>query len=108
MAVSSGKSSNLPAQFSAWPIAANPGLLSKPLSFNEEGNIEVEDIHWPTNQVGVSNISDGWNVDGNCVIEGEISETDSLIELNPTFDSVIIMKKVVAGTRLPTPRLLTA
>lgn len=66
------------------------------LSFNEEGNIEVEAIHWPVNEVGVSNIADGWNVDGNWVIEGEIGDTDSPIELSPDFESVSIMGPNVA------------
>jgi hypothetical protein len=61
------------------------------LAFDEEGNLEVEAIHWPTDEVGVSNISDGWNVDGNWIIEGAIGDTDSPIELNPTFDSVQII-----------------
>ena len=93
MVVSSGKSSNLFGSIFCLADRVQQTQVYKvqTLSFNEEGNIEVEAIHWPTNQVGVSNISDGWNVDGNWVIEGEIGETDSPIELNPTFDSVIIM-----------------
>ena len=61
------------------------------LAFDEEGNLEVEAIHWPTDQVGVSVISDGWNVDGNWVIEGEVGDTDSPVELDPEFTNVSII-----------------
>ena len=61
------------------------------LSFDEDGNLDVEAIHWPTNQVGVSNIADGWNVDGNWEIEGAVGDTDSPVDVNPTFDSVTII-----------------
>ena len=43
------------------------------LSFNEEGNIEVEAIHWPTAANGNSNITEGWETAANWVIEGELS-----------------------------------
>ena len=42
------------------------------LSFNEEGNIEVEAVHWPTDEEGVSLLTAGWYDDDNWVIEGEI------------------------------------
>ena len=42
------------------------------LSFNEEGNIEVEAIHWPTDANGVSELVDGWDDAANWIIEGQI------------------------------------
>ena len=42
------------------------------LSFNEEGNIEVEAVHWPTDAQGVSLLTAGWYDDDNWEIEGEI------------------------------------
>ena len=72
------------------------------LSFDEDGNLDVEAIHWPTNAVGVSNITDGWNVDGNWVIEGEIGNTDSPINLNPTFDSATIVGPEIVVAGIPT------
>ena len=42
------------------------------LSFNEDGNIEVEAIHWPTDSEGISELTSGWNDDANWIIEGEI------------------------------------
>ena len=42
------------------------------LSFNEEGNIEVEAIHWPTDAQGNSDLVIGWDTAANWIIEGEI------------------------------------
>ena len=42
------------------------------LAFNEEGNIEVEAIHWPTDAQGNSELVDGWDTAANWIIEGEI------------------------------------
>ena len=42
------------------------------LAFDEEGNIEVEAIHWPTNPNGRSDLVLGWDDPANWVIEGEI------------------------------------
>ena len=42
------------------------------LSFDEEGNIEVEATYFPTNSDGVSLLTDGWDVASNWVIEGEL------------------------------------
>ena len=42
------------------------------LSFNEEGNIEVEAIHWPTDAAGNSELVSGWDTAANWIIEGEI------------------------------------
>ena len=42
------------------------------LSFNEEGNIDVEAIHWPTDAAGNSELVSGWDTAANWIIEGEI------------------------------------
>ena len=43
------------------------------LSFNEEGNIDVEAIHWPTDPSGNSDLTAGWDDPANWVIEGELN-----------------------------------
>ena len=35
------------------------------LSFNEEGNIDVEAIHWPTDAAGKSDLVSDWDVASN-------------------------------------------
>ena len=42
------------------------------LSFNEEGNIDVEAIHWPTDAQGNSDLVVDWDEANNWVIEGQI------------------------------------
>ena len=42
------------------------------LSFNEEGNIDVEAIHWPTDAQGNSDLVVDWDEASNWVIEGQI------------------------------------
>lgn len=42
------------------------------LSFDEEGNVEIEATYFPTNSDGVSLLTDGWDVASNWVIEGEL------------------------------------
>ena len=42
------------------------------LSFSEEGNIDVEAIHWPTDAAGNSELVTDWYVASNWIIEGEI------------------------------------
>ena len=42
------------------------------LSFNEEGNIDVEAIHWPTDAQGNSYLVADWDEASNWVIEGQI------------------------------------
>jgi hypothetical protein len=42
------------------------------LAFNEEGNVEVEAIHWPVDEVGVSLLTSGWDDPANWVIEGAL------------------------------------
>ena len=42
------------------------------LSFNEEGNIDVEAIHWPTDAQGNSDLVADWDNSSNWVIEGQI------------------------------------
>ena len=62
--------------------------------------MQVEAIHWPTNGLGVSDLIDGWDVDANWNIEGELPTNEAPVELNPTFDGVSITGPdiVVAGT----------
>lgn len=42
------------------------------LAFNEEGNIEVEAIHWPTDAQGNSELVDNWDTAASWNIEGAI------------------------------------
>ena len=42
------------------------------LAFNEEGNIEVEAIHWPTDAQGNSDLIDDWDTAASWNIEGAI------------------------------------
>ena len=39
----------------------------------EEGNIDVEAIHWPTDPSGNSDLTAGWDDPANWVIEGELN-----------------------------------
>ena len=72
--VSSGKASNL--QGYVFCVADNVSRTQtykvQSLSFNEEGNIEVEAIHWPTDANGFSDLVDGWYDTANWIIEGQI------------------------------------
>ena len=43
------------------------------LAFNEDGNIEVEAIHWPTDALGNSDLTDGWSDGSKWIIEGELN-----------------------------------
>jgi hypothetical protein len=43
------------------------------LSFDEDGNIEVEAIHFPTNSNDESLIVDGFDNDSNWILEGLIN-----------------------------------
>lgn len=60
------------------------------LSFDEEGNIDVEALYYPTDEGDYSTLTQGWNVGGNWVIEGALGNVDSPIDLNPTFNAVQI------------------
>ena len=42
------------------------------LSFDEEGNVEIEATYFPTNEDGVSLLTEGWYTAANWVIEGEL------------------------------------
>lgn len=42
------------------------------ISFDEDGNIEVEATFFPTNSNGVSLLTEGWNDSTNWIIEGEL------------------------------------
>ena len=42
------------------------------LSYDEDGNIEVEAIYFPTNAAGVSDAANGFDNSVNWIIEGEI------------------------------------
>jgi hypothetical protein len=66
------------------------------LSFDEEGNIDVEALYYPTDESDYSMLTKGWNVDGNWVIEGALGDVDSPVELNPTFDAVQITGSATA------------
>ena len=61
------------------------------LSFDEDGNIEVEATHFPTDEDGFCELTKGWNADNNWQIEGAIGNSDSPIELSPTFSSVTLL-----------------
>ena len=41
------------------------------ITFDEDGNIDVEAIYWPTNEKGFSKLVEDWN-DGNFQITGKI------------------------------------
>ena len=53
-------------------VARTQTYKVKSLSFNEEGNIDVEAIHWPTDAAGNSELVTDWYVASNWIIEGEI------------------------------------
>jgi hypothetical protein len=60
------------------------------LSFDEEGNIDVEALFHPTDESDYSMLTKGWNVDGNWIIEGALGDVDSPVDLDPTFNGVQI------------------
>ena len=42
------------------------------VTYDEEGNIDVEALYYPTDETGTSLITEGWNVAANWVIEGAL------------------------------------
>jgi hypothetical protein len=68
------------------------------LSFDEEGNIDVEATHFPTDENGFSELTKGWNAAGNWQIEGAIGNSDSPEELNPVFTDVTLLGPSSATT----------
>ena len=42
------------------------------VSFDEDGNIDIEATHFPTNEGGISLLTEGWDVASNWVIEGAL------------------------------------
>jgi hypothetical protein len=61
------------------------------LAFDEDGNLDVEATHFPTDERGFSVLTQGWNVAANWVIEGAIGDSDNPAPLNPAFESVSLL-----------------
>jgi hypothetical protein len=61
------------------------------MGFNEDGNINVAALHWPTDASGYSAVSAGWDVTGNWTIEGAIGSTDAPGTITPSFSGVTIV-----------------
>ena len=74
LTVVSGKSATLQGHVFcvASAVARTQTYKVKSLSFNEEGNIEVEAIHWPTDSEGYSELVSGWDSRNLWNIEGAI------------------------------------
>jgi hypothetical protein len=61
------------------------------LAFDEDGNLDVEATHFPTDEKGMSTLVRGWNVESNWVIEGRIGVSDVPEELTQEFSNVSIL-----------------
>lgn len=70
------------------------------LSFDDDGNIEVEATHFPTDENGFCELTNGWNVDGNWQIEGAIGNSDQPVDLNPSFSSVSLLGPATITTQV--------
>ena len=71
--VTNGKSSPAGSVFCLRNTTPRAGTYkTQSLSFNEEGNIQVEATFFPTNDNGISLIAEGFNLPSNWIIEGEI------------------------------------
>ena len=71
--VSNGKSSPAGSVFCLRNTTPRAGTYkTQSLSFNEEGNIQVEATFFPTTDDGISLIAEGFDVPSNWIIEGEI------------------------------------
>ena len=75
ISVTNGKSNK--ARGSVFCVADNISQTQtykvQSLSFNEDGNIDVEAIHWPTDALGNSDLTDGWDDASNWDIEGQLN-----------------------------------
>jgi hypothetical protein len=65
-------SRHLQAQCSAYATPRAGTYKTQSLSFNEEGNIQVEATFFPTNDQGISLIAEGFDDPDNWEIEGAI------------------------------------
>jgi hypothetical protein len=73
MTISSGRTTYKNAVFCIRNVTANTQTYkTQSLSYNEEGNIEVEATIYPTDADGRSLIVDGWDVAANWNIEGQL------------------------------------
>jgi hypothetical protein len=73
MTISSGRTTYKNAVFCIRNVIANTQTYkTQSLSYNEEGNIEVEATIYPTDADGRSLIVDGWDVAANWNIEGQL------------------------------------
>lgn len=61
------------------------------MGFNDQGNIDVVALHWPTDASGYSEVSAGWDVTGNWTIEGAIGSTDAPGTITASFTGVTIV-----------------
>ena len=103
--VSSGKASNYRGYVfcAATAQAQTQTYKVQSLAFDEEGNIDVEAIHWPTLSNGFSALTDDWNDASYWNIEGEIGDTNNPIAIVPPFTSVDIAGPSTTYTGLATP-----
>jgi len=73
LTVSGGKSSYSNAVFCLRSGQTNTQTYkTQSLSFDEDGNIEVEAVHFPVNEAGVSRVVDGFDDDNNWFLDGLI------------------------------------
>jgi hypothetical protein len=66
------------------------------LGFDEDGNVDVEALLFPTDEKGYSLLNTGWNVDGNWVIDGALGNVDSPVAVTPVLESVTIVGPTTA------------
>lgn len=73
ISISDGKSAPAGSVFCIRNTTSRAGTYkTQSLSFNEEGNIQVEATFFPTTDDGISLIAEGFDVPSNWIIEGEI------------------------------------
>lgn len=73
LTISGGKSSYSNAVFCLRSSQTNTQTYkTQSLSFDEDGNIEVEAVHFPVNNTGVSRVVDGFDDDNNWFLDGLI------------------------------------
>ena len=66
------------------------------LGFDEDGNVDVEALLFPTDARGYSLLTTGWNVDGNWVIDGALGNVDSPVAVTPQLEGVTIIGPATA------------